>query len=307
MARTQSRRARLRPRRRRACFFVLNAGVSGSSCGQGIDRPSLTTFRTTGSALLFVLFAVVADRSALRLAEDASSPSCCCRRRRDRERAVDDNIAIDRIPAAWPLLLEYLAPVLVVIWARFVQRQHVRRTMWLAVALTLVGLALVAQIASGLAFLGLGMLAGLAAAACLATYFLVGEQGVSEADPIRVVVWAFVFAAIAMNVVRPIWTSPDLDGSANLRRARRYESAVARDRRVASRHPKPFFMELSGAALPATGVTMVANSSRVGARTRVGRGSARRSTSRWRGLLWSREVSAGVQEPYRHMRGPRWG
>ncbi|MBW9209690.1 EamA family transporter [Mumia sp. zg.B21] len=253
-----------------ACFFVLNAGVSRVVLRAGIDPALLTTFRTTGSALLFVLFAVVADRSALRLP-------------RGRELALllllgvvgiasvqwTYNIAIDRIPVGMALLLEYLAPVLVVLWARFVQRQHVRRTMWLAVALTLVGLALVAQIASGLAFDGLGMLAGLAAAACLATYFLVGEQGVSEADPIRVVVWAFVFAAIAMNVARPIWTSPDLDGSANLLGALdAYEVPLwlAIGWVVVLGTLTPFFMELSALQhLPATVVTMVATLEPVGA------------------------------------------
>src|SRR3712207_6930618 len=54
----------------------------------------------------------------------------------------------------------------------------------------------------------LGLLAGLAAAVCFATYFLVGEHGVSQVDPVRVVLWSFGIAAVAMNVATPVWTFP---------------------------------------------------------------------------------------------------
>ncbi|KAA1424585.1 EamA family transporter [Mumia zhuanghuii] len=253
-----------------ACFFIVNAGVSRVVMRAGIDPALLTTLRTTGAALLFVAFALVADRSALRVP-------------RGRELALllllgvvgvagvqwTYNIAIDRIPVGMALLLEYLAPVLVVLWARFVQKQDVRRTMWLAIALTLAGLALVAQITEGLAFDGVGMLAGLGAAVCFAVYFLVGEQGVRDADPVRVMVWAFTFAALAMNVVSPVWTTPDLSTPANLLGALdAYEVPLwlALAWVVVLGTLTPFFMELSALQyLPATVVTMVATLEPVGA------------------------------------------
>lgn len=253
-----------------AALFVVNAGVSRVAMRAGIDPALLTTLRTTGSALLFLAFAVVADRTALRLP-------------RGRELAAlvllgvvgvagvqwTYNIAIDRIPVGMALLLEYLAPVLVVLWARFVQKQQVRRTMWIAVAMTLTGLALVAQIAEGLAFDGLGMLAGLGAAVCFAVYFLVGEHGVREADPIRVVVWAFTFAALAMNLVRPVWHVEGLSAPANLLGALdAYEVPLwlVVGWVILLGTLAPFFMELSALQyLPATVVTVVATLEPVGA------------------------------------------
>lgn len=253
-----------------AALFVVNAGVSRVALRAGVDPALLTSLRTTGSALLFLAFAALTDRSALRLP-------------RGRELLMllllgivgvagvqwTYNIAIDRIPVGMALLLEYLAPVLVVLWARFVQRQQVRRTMWIAVAMTLLGLALVAQIADGLAFDGIGMLAGLAAAVCFAVYFLVGEHGVREADPIRVVVWAFGFAALAMNLVRPVWTADGLDASANLLGALdAYEVPLWAVLAwiIVLGTLAPFFMELSALQyLPATVVTMVATLEPVGA------------------------------------------
>lgn len=253
-----------------ALFFGVNAGVSRIPVEAGLPVSTFTTVRATAAFLVFLAIAIVFDRSALR-------PP----RGRDRLLILGlgvigvafvqwtYNIAIVRLPIGIALLLEYLAPVLVVLWARFVQKQEVRRVMWLAIGLVLVGLALVAQIASGLAFDGVGMLAGLGAAVCFAVYFLVGEHGVRETDPVRVMVWAFVFAALAMNVVSPVWTTPDLTQPANLLGALdAYEvplwAAVAWV--VVLGTLTPFFLELSALQfLPATVVTMVATLEPVGA------------------------------------------
>ena len=54
-------------------------------------------------------------------------------------------VAIERLPIGIGLLLEFTAPVLVALWARFVWHEPVRRRVWAALALALAGLALVAR------------------------------------------------------------------------------------------------------------------------------------------------------------------
>jgi drug/metabolite transporter (DMT)-like permease len=118
-------------------------------------------------------------------------------------------VAIDRLPVGLALLLEYQGPLLVVLWARFVQGEVVRRRVWAGLGVALLGLAMATGILQGgLAWDGWGLLAGLGAAVCFATYFLVGEHGVAQLDPLRVVLWSFGVAAVAMNVVSPIWSFP---------------------------------------------------------------------------------------------------
>jgi drug/metabolite transporter (DMT)-like permease len=119
-------------------------------------------------------------------------------------------VAIDRLPLGLALLLEYMAPVLVALWARFVQHEPVRGRMWVAIALSVSGLAVVAQVWHGMAFDALGVLAGLGAAVCFATYFLLGEHQVGGADPLPVILWSFLAAAVVLNVARPV-TSIDTD------------------------------------------------------------------------------------------------
>ena len=58
-------------------------------------------------------------------------------------------VAIYRLPIGIGLLLEFTAPVLVALWARFVWRERVRDRVWLALGLVVVGLALVARSGRG--------------------------------------------------------------------------------------------------------------------------------------------------------------
>ena len=193
-----------------ALLFIVNAGVSRVVLRAGVSPAELTTTRITGTAVVLLVAAALVHRSALR---------------RPRGRlgllllvhgvvgvaALQWTyfVAIDRLPVGLALLLEYQAPLLVVLWARFVQGEVVRRRVWAGLGLGLLGLAMATGILQGgLAWDGVGLLAGLGAAVCFATYFLVGEHGVAELDPLRVVLWSFGIAAVAMNVVSPVWSFP---------------------------------------------------------------------------------------------------
>ncbi len=115
-------------------------------------------------------------------------------------------VAIERLPVGIALLLEYLAPVFVALWVRFVRREPVRPRIWGALVLCLVGLGVVAQVWSGLTLDGLGVLAGVAAAVSLAAYYLTGEHGLSRRDPLSLAAWTFVAAALFWSVLQPPWT-----------------------------------------------------------------------------------------------------
>ncbi len=113
-------------------------------------------------------------------------------------------VAIDRLPVGMALLLEYQAPILVALWARFVQRERVRPRLWVGLALAWAGLAAATGIWRGLTFDVVGVLGGLGAAVCFATYFLIGEHGVDRLDPLRVILWSFLIATVGLNVVHPL-------------------------------------------------------------------------------------------------------
>jgi drug/metabolite transporter (DMT)-like permease len=193
-----------------ALLFIVNAGVSRVVLRSGISPVELTTLRITGTAAALLLAAVLFRRSALR-PPSGRLGSLLVVHGLVGVAALQWTyfVAIDRLPVGLALLLEFQAPLLVVLWARFVQHEVVRRRVWLGLALALLGLALATGILTGeLAFDGLGLLAGLGAAVCFATYFLVGEHGVGELDPLRVMLWSFLVATVVMNATSPVWAFP---------------------------------------------------------------------------------------------------
>jgi drug/metabolite transporter (DMT)-like permease len=188
-----------------AACFTINAGVSRVALRAGVEPAMLTTIRITGTFVVLLAVAVLFRRTALRpppgrlllllvvhgLVGVAALQWVYF-------------VAIDRLPIGMALLLEYQAPVLVALWARFGQGEQVRPRLWLGLALALGGLAAATEVWDGAKFDRIGVAAGLAAALCFAAYFLIGEAGVGALDPLRVILWSFGVATVALNVPSPI-------------------------------------------------------------------------------------------------------
>jgi drug/metabolite transporter (DMT)-like permease len=117
-------------------------------------------------------------------------------------------LAISRMHVSIALLIEFTAPVWIVLYLRFVRKKHVPNEMWTAIFLALLGLAFVAQVWQGLTLDGIGVLAALGAAIALAFFFLAGEGITSQRDIQSVTMWGFGFAALAWSLIMPIWTFP---------------------------------------------------------------------------------------------------
>ena len=81
-------------------------------------------------------------------------------------------LAISRMHVSIALLIEFTAPVWIVLYLRFVKRKFVPNQMWVALALALTGLAFVAQVWDGLTLDGIGVIAAFASAIAVAIYFV---------------------------------------------------------------------------------------------------------------------------------------
>ncbi|MEU3755339.1 EamA family transporter [Streptomyces olivoreticuli] len=116
--------------------------------------------------------------------------------------------AISRIPVGVALLIEYLAPALVLGWVRFVQRRPVSRSAAVGVALAVGGLACVVEVWSGLSFDVVGLLLALGAAGCQVGYFVLadhGGDGEESADPVGVIAYGLLVGALLLTVVARPW------------------------------------------------------------------------------------------------------
>jgi len=191
-----------------ALLFAVNGSVSKTVLESGLSSLRLVELRSAGAALCLLLAVLVTRPRSLR-----ATP-------REAGFLVVAGIigiglvqwlyfvAIGRLPVGIALLLEYLAPVLVVVWVRFVRREQVRARIWGALVLSVLGLVVVAEAWRGLRLDGLGVLAGLGAAMSLAAYYLTSERGLGRRDPLSLAAWTFAAAAVFWSVLQPWWTFP---------------------------------------------------------------------------------------------------
>ncbi|WP_254813049.1 EamA family transporter [Streptomyces cavourensis] len=127
--------------------------------------------------------------------------------------------AISRIPVGVALLVEYLAPALVLGWVRFVQRRPVTRAAAVGVVLAVGGLACVVEVWAGLGFDVLGLLLALGAACCQVGYFVLSDHGgqgshdgrdgegrrAEPPHPLGVIAYGLIVGALVLTVVARPW------------------------------------------------------------------------------------------------------
>ena len=117
-------------------------------------------------------------------------------------------LAASRLPVGVALMLEFSGPVLVVAWLKFGQKVAVPRSAAIGVSIAVVGLATVAEIWSGLRIDLIGLLAGLGAAACQATYFILIDKLTGAADPLVMTAAGSVVGAVVLTLIAAPWGTP---------------------------------------------------------------------------------------------------
>ena len=117
-------------------------------------------------------------------------------------------LAIRRLEIGIALLIEYLAPLLVALFARFVLKEDVRGRIWVALALALAGLALIVDVAHGVTLNGLGVAAALAGSVSYAGYVLIADRAVGDRDTVSLLALGFGFASLFWALVVPWWRFP---------------------------------------------------------------------------------------------------
>lgn len=188
-----------------ALLFGFNAPVSKVVLEAGVEPARLAALRCTGSAAGLLVLLLAANPARLRV------------RARDLPALAVLGlagaaliqwlyfVAIDRLPVGIALLLEFTGPLMVALYSRVVLRHALPRQVWLALGLTLAGLALVAQVWRDAGLDPVGVAAGLGAGACLATFYLLGQRGLEDRDPVALSFWMFLFAAAFWAVAQPWW------------------------------------------------------------------------------------------------------
>lgn len=196
-----------------AVLFGANGSVTKATMEAGLTPGQVTEFRLVGTAVLAGLVLLVLDRRAFRVPRNQWVTMIVLGVVGIALLQATYAAAVLILPVGIALLLEYTAVLMVALVAYFVFREPVKTRLWVAIALVLVGLAVVAQIWAG-TLDALGVVLALMAAVCLAAYFLIGERQVARTSPLAVSFWTMTVAAIFWSFFSGWWElSPTVLGT----------------------------------------------------------------------------------------------
>ena len=192
-----------------AILWGINGAVSKTILSTGLSAVRLAEVRSLGAAVGLLAIVAVARPERLRVT------------RRELPYLLAFGVgglafvqwfyflAIHRLAIGVALLIEYLAPLLVALWARFAYKEVVRPRIWVALALALVGLATIVNIfGGGTTLSSAGVAFALAGAIAYAVYVLLAEHVVGGRDPVSLLGCGFLFASIFWAVLAPWWSFP---------------------------------------------------------------------------------------------------
>jgi drug/metabolite transporter (DMT)-like permease len=191
-----------------ALLFAVNGAVSKVILANGVSSARLAQVRSTGALLVLALGIVLVRPRLLRIGRRELGFLAVFGIAGLAAVQLFYFLAIHRIAIGIALLLQYLAPLLVALWARYAMHEPVRRRIWVALACALSGLALMVEVWNGLGLDAAGVAYALAAALAYATYILLAERAVARRDPFSVSCYGFLFAALFWAIVQPWWSFP---------------------------------------------------------------------------------------------------
>jgi len=191
-----------------AIFFSLN-GVIVTLVLDHMTTFRLAQVRAIGTFFLLFLITFIQDRNSLK-AERREIPTLIFYGVFGYAMVqLGYFIGISRgVPLSLVLIIEFTAPIWIVLWIKFVRKSVVAKDMWVAIALSLLGLILVAKVWQGFAFDLIGSLGALGAALALAVYFLMSQSQGAKRSAQAMVVWGMGVAGLFWSLVLPIWNFP---------------------------------------------------------------------------------------------------
>jgi drug/metabolite transporter (DMT)-like permease len=191
-----------------ATLWALNGSLAKFLLADHLPAPRLAELRSVGTFLAIAMALVIARPALLRI------------RRRDVPRLALLGVvglsgvtafyfaAIARLDIGVALTVQYVGPVLLLVWLKLAHRRALPRGLWAAAGLALLGCFFVVRAYDPTALDGLGLLAAAGAAVTFAMYLFAGEQAGQRYVPATTLLWGFGFSALFWLVTQPLWSFP---------------------------------------------------------------------------------------------------
>ncbi len=189
-----------------ATLWGLNGTVSKIILLSIGDAARVSQLRTTSAFIILLIFVALTNRKAFKLTKSEIPVLVVYALLGITLTQWAYFEAISRMPVGITLLIEFTAPIYIVLWVRYVRKQKVKSTIWLGLAMAIGGLALVAQVWQGFKLDTVGFLFAFGATFSLVIYFLFGEKASENRDSVSLIMWGFLIATIFWALTLP-WSN----------------------------------------------------------------------------------------------------
>ena len=189
-------------------FFAISSIPAKLAMESGLSAFRLTQIRTMGAFLVLFLYVYLKNKQSLRINRKELPILIAFGLFGFAAVNLFYFLAIQRLNVGVALIIEFTAPIWIVLWMRFIQKKIVSKLMWWGLVIGLTGLVLIAQVWRGLTLDGLGVIFALLDAFALALYFLVGEKLVGVKSSEATMAWGFGVSSAFFAIIQPWWTFP---------------------------------------------------------------------------------------------------
>src|SRR5215213_1211615 len=191
-----------------AAMWALNGSFARLLIDDGVSPFHLSEMRSAVSFVLLGGWLAVTNREQLRVRRDelpalawlGIGGLACVH--------ATYFLAIERLDVGVALTIQYLGPLLILLWLRVIHGRRMAPSLWGAVALSAVGSFLVVRAYDTGQLDGVGLLFGFGAAVTFGIYMVAAERAGRGHTPATTLTYGFGFATLFWLVVRPPWTFP---------------------------------------------------------------------------------------------------
>jgi drug/metabolite transporter (DMT)-like permease len=201
-----------------AAMFALNGSMARYLLDDGVDAVRLSQLRSAGSWLVLLLV-LGAMRPRLLRVDRRELPSLALLGVVGLAGVhATYFLAIDRLEIGVAVTIQYLAPLVLLLWLRVAHGRRLAPGLWGAVALSAVGCLLVVEAYRPGDLDALGVAAAFASTLTFVVYMVGSERSGQVHESPTTLFWAFGFATLLWALVAPWWSFPfgELAGSRNL-------------------------------------------------------------------------------------------
>ena len=191
-----------------AALFSLNGIWARQLLDDGVDAARLSQLRSAGAWLILLAVLAATRRDLLRVDKRMLPGLALLGVVGLAGVHAAFFLAIDRLEIGPALTIQYLAPLLLLVWLRTVHGRRIAPSLWGAVALSLAGCFLVVKAYDAGDLDTVGVVAAFASMVTFAIYMVGSERAGHRLEPVTTLFWVFGFATVFWALAIPWWSFP---------------------------------------------------------------------------------------------------